>query len=263
MPIRGKKTSSTEINSATTQAHRSMPIIPESTPEIFGTPQFRSVMDINNAIYTSKLGNYYSHTGSGTNGDGIGENPYTTTPLPGSLQKQDLYPLTDSNMTYAVQAWYFAENQIMTAEPNQPGFLQTLAGNDSIVWISDAAAREEIVFAALNSADGWNGQIRFSNSPAGNTIQIQVGSVDPVEGTFIAGGPSATLDGTGPNFTYKTTGQTFSVNEGHHLAVKITNTSAAVRQIFTGGAWTFISAPAGTQTPWPGVPNSPRPTRPT
>lgn len=211
-----------------------------------------------NAIYTSKLGNYYSnYTGSDTNGDGIGENPYTTTPLPGSLQKQDLYPLTDSNMTYAVQAWYFAENQIMTAEPNQPGFLQTLAGNDSIVWISDAAAREEIAFAALSSADGWNGQIRFSNSLAGNTIQIQVGSVVPVEGTFIAGGPSATLSGTGPNFTYKTTGQTFSVNEGHHLAVKITNTSAAVRQIFTGGAWTFISAPAGTQTPWPGTPEQP------
>lgn len=211
----------------------------------------------NDSICSGKMGSHYSnYTGSDSNGDGIGEDPYTPT-ASGSLTKQDLYPLMDPDTTYAVQAWYLAEDQTMTMDPNQPGALQTLAGSSSLVWISDTAALEEIAFNALDGTDGWNGQIRFSASFAGNTIQIQVGYVDPNEGIFISGGPTVTLSGTASIFTYETTGQSFSVQEDHYLALQITNTSATARQFYVGGAWTYISAPSETQTPWPGAGEQP------
>ncbi len=209
------------------------------------------------AIFSGPLGNFYdTYTGTDDDGDGIGQTGHITT-NPGSAQKTDLYPLTDPNMAYTMQAWYLAGGQGMTRDPNQVGMWQTLPAGSSTYWLSDTRALEEIEFAAADTQDGWNGRLRFSSAFAGSGFEIEIGFVDPNDGLFIASGAAAVLSGTANTFLFETNAQSFSVPEGMALAARITNHSATERQLYLGGAWSYLSAPSGTQIPWPGQQQQP------
>ena len=209
------------------------------------------------SIYSSSLGNLYkAYAGTDADGDGIGEDSYyiATTYRDGEPYiVEDLYPLTDPNLDYAVQAWYLGQQNTMAMALDQAGALQNIAAGGSVVWLSDAAALDEIGFIAADSSDGWNGQVRFTASVTGSSFSVEVGYADPNDGIFISTGASTALSGSGTIFTFTTAGQTFSVPAGMALAVQITNTSGTARNICVGGAWSYVTAPSGTDTAWPGV----------
>jgi parallel beta-helix repeat protein len=205
------------------------------------------------AVFSSKMGNYYSpYDGSDLDGNGIGDTPFLLSAL-----FQDSFPLVDSGANYKVQAWYPASEGLMTMEPNQPGQWQTIPAGGSVIFLSDTPALGEINFDVLSSEDGWNGQILFNTTVSGSTFQIQIGYADAAEGLFVAGGPSAKLSGSANFFQFKTSGAAFAVPAGNFLAVQITNSSSAGRQMYVGGGWTYITPPAGAWEAWPGTPPPP------
>lgn len=215
------------------------------TGDRWASPTPLCYADTKDRIYVSSMGNYYDlYAGSDPDGDGIGEEPF---PLHGDVQ--DDYPLMDSNTAYAVQAWYPAGGQRMTMDPNQKGLWRELEAGGSAVWLSETVALEAIEFAALDSQDGWNGQLRVNT---GGTFEIEVGYADPQDGIFIGSGAVASVSGTSTVLTFETAGQSFTVEPGKALALRITNLSGGSRQLYVGGVWSYITAPAGTATPWPG-----------
>ena len=94
-------------------------------------------------------------------------------------------------------------------------------------------------------------RVRFNQTINGSDITIDIGSAD-ANGTNFTAGPQATLEDSLSMFTFETNGASFTVPAGKTVAMRITNshTSAvSVRQ----GAFSYISAPGGTNQAWPGV----------
>lgn len=196
-------------------------------------------------IHSSYMGNLYEeYSGSDLDSDGIGDIVH---PIKDGVV--DPAPLTDPNFSYVPQVWYLASQETMTMDPNQAGAWQTLASGGSYVWLSNTAARNTISFTATE--DGWHGQVRFNTSTASN-FEIEIGYANPHDRIFVGSGATATLSGTSNIFTFETTGHTFFVEAGMALAFQITN-HGSERQLYVGGAWSYISAPSGTDTAWPGV----------
>ncbi len=194
------------------------------------------------------MGNYYvGYSGTDGNGDGIGDSSYS----PGA-GTADNYPLMDTHDAYAVQVWYFnGDGTMYKADAGTaPGTVSINGVGGAAVWVSDKTAGA----SGYSFPSGtWTGQVRFDSSATGGNFTVEIGYADP-DGVNLAPdpftGPTANLVGSTNIFTYTTSDMPVSVPAGKCLAVRITNSGGA-ESVVTGGAWTYVSAPAGADTQWP------------
>ena len=194
-------------------------------------------------MYKNFLGNYYSdYNGSDPDGDGIGDTPYD---LPG-LEPDDDYPLMETQDQYLLQAWWLYSNSTMYGDNmTKPAGSVAIGGGGSNVWKANQTLQTDINFNG-GSGQTWTGQLFFKTAPAnGHSFLLEFGAWDG--SNFTAGGPEATLNGNGSTivFTYETSNAAFTVNAGEYLALRLTNNSSSSYSILTGGGWSYISSPEG------------------
>ncbi len=188
------------------------------------------------------LGNYYSdYTGADDDGDGIGNSVYSISGM------TDDSPLMATSDNYSLQAWWLnSDSKMYKDDMSKTIDSVAIGGGSSHIWITDQATLMNIEFSG---GDTWTGQIAFTSAPAsGHVFTVEIGS--SINGSdFNTGGPTATITGDGSDsvFTYQTNASAFTVPEGDYLALRITNNSSSSYAVQTGGAWSYCSAPNGSQ----------------
>ncbi|HPC35645.1 MAG TPA: NosD domain-containing protein [Candidatus Marinimicrobia bacterium] len=191
--------------------------------------------------HKNHLGNYYSdYGGSDGDGDGIGSTAYSKSGM------TDGYPLMATSDHYSLQAWWLSgDSQMYRDDLTKAPDSVIINGGNSQIWIADQATIADVSFSSTGS---WTGQIVFTSAPAsGETFTVEIGFWDGSD--FTAGGPDATIIGTGTDsvFTYTTDASGFMVPTGNYLALRITNSSGSDYAVQTGGAWSYCSAPDESQ----------------
>lgn len=187
------------------------------------------------------MGNYYVHfTGTDTDGDGISETPYTTAYV------IDNYPLMNPPDQYNLQAWFLNDSgKMFMAFDRAPATVEIPAGG-SAVWCSKLPASADADYPAAS----WNGQLRFTAAVSETDITIDVGYADTDGSSFVASGPTGQPSSSTAITTYSTTAQALTIPQGKSLAMRITNAAATPAEMITGGAWSYLTAPAGSTVIW-------------
>ncbi|MHC4707070.1 MAG: right-handed parallel beta-helix repeat-containing protein [Planctomycetota bacterium] len=205
--------------------------------------------------YKSYIGNYYGdYTGSDANGDGIGESTYTGDGM------TDGYPLKGPAANYDLWLWRIAMADLESPVPimyrgplSEAGASLTLDGGFSQIWAAEEAADVNITFGEGESgqATSWTGQLSFASAPNdGNLFTINIGYADDANGANFwenSGGlgleANVVGDGSETTFTYATNAVGFTVPQGKHIALNITNDSNSSYDVRVGGLWSYCSAP--------------------
>lgn len=99
-------------------------------------------------------------------------------------------------------------------------------------------------------ANPWGGRLRFTAAITAADITIDLGYADNDGSNFVAAGPTAQPDSSDAIVTYSSTAQAITIPQGKCLALCISNADAASAEIITGGAWSYLSAPADSTVAW-------------
>ncbi|MHC4076011.1 MAG: right-handed parallel beta-helix repeat-containing protein, partial [Planctomycetota bacterium] len=205
--------------------------------------------------YKSYMGNYYGdYTGSDANGDGIGDSIYTGDGM------TDGYPLKGPAANYDLWLWRIAMADLESPVPimyrgplSEAGANLILDGGSSQICAAEEAADVNITFGEGESgqATSWTGQLSFASAPNdGNSFTINIGYADDANGANFwenSGGlgleANVVGDGSETTFTYTTNAVGFTVPQGKHIALNITNDSNSSYDLRVGGLWSYCSAP--------------------
>lgn len=187
--------------------------------------------------FYSMLGNYYSdYSSTDADSDGIGDDEYLG--QPGNGFNND-YPLFSYFVDYDVLMWFLNSDMKMyhCDATKAPEEIDITASGSKIFILEDAAVSD-----TAYPAEAWKGRVFFIDA-APASIDIEIGS--STNGLdFTPGGPNDTVgNGTDYFLTFETDESSFTVNTGNYLALRITNNDAATHQLYTGGAFCYLTSP--------------------
>jgi parallel beta-helix repeat protein len=201
------------------------------------------------ANWSGPLGNYYdTYNGTDLDGDGIGDTDLPFDDGNPTTGPSEMHPLVDPPARYMMQAWTMdnAASPVMhRRDLALVRDLRTMDPGASVVWISDEPASNAMTFAAAP----WTGQIAIDSSPDPDTFLVEVGTSSG-GGDFTPSGAQATAGGA-MQATFATSTAAVTVPAGHHLALRLTNTSVYVYDVVTGGLATWLSSPGSDDPLWP------------
>ena len=188
------------------------------------------------------IGNYYPYrTTTDSNGDGIDDTAYSSSFAP------DAAPLVNTPNQYNLQAWFIHDSGTMLMDFDKSPKIVDITASNSAVWHSKLPAPADANYPAAP----WSGQLRFTTAISEADITIDIGYADTDGSSFVASGASGQPDTSTAITTYTTSAQAFTVPQGKTLAMRISNANVVdSAEIITGGAWSYLTAPAGSTIAW-------------
>jgi len=221
--------------------------IDNSQAHIFSKSQTSNILNspspicytYNNQKFKSYVGNYYSDQTNleDEDDDGIGDT-YLQIPESKGFDKS---PLLSSIENYEILMWFLTQNGALSLNNYTTPIALVSVNYDNRIWKSESVFKTLVEYG---DNDAWSGQI--FNSLAEK--EIQIGIVNEYS-YFQSIGPKANISEDGIFMTSKTA---FDVTPNTHLAIKLGYSYYSDNdKIYIGGAWSYISEPAGQ----PGKPN--------
>jgi hypothetical protein len=116
----------------------------------------------------------------------------------------------------------------------------------SVVWLSDTAAAEDLVFFP----GAWTGWLRWSVVPVPQSVVVQIGATH-FGSEFVSSGAAAVLGGGIWDAGFVTAPAPVQVPAGWRLAIRIVNVGAAACALRTGGGLSAVSSPGVNDPLWP------------
>lgn len=200
----------------------------------------------------SWMGNFYSdYTGSDSDGNGIGDAPYST------ASYSDTYPLAQTTGSYRISGWALCSlaggfGRLFENEFNEQGEVITIGGSSSTLFSTTVPAPAPWTFTAGSpgAETSWTGWLTFASPPAAGTEVVVTIGISNLHSGYEPIGPSATItcDGTNYILPFVSEARGFIMPIGKYLAVRIANNSATSIQIMAGGMAGMLFAPERSHT---------------
>jgi len=199
------------------------------------------------AFHAAQPGNHYSdYAGADSDGDGIGDTPYTVG------LASDSHPLIAQETAYALKSWMLLESgghfRLVEDSALSASAPVTFGGLASRTFSTGVPATSTWSYCGGDPAQDstWTGWMTFASPPAaGHEIRVTVGLSDAEGAGFRAGIAAATISGDGARSILPFTAPKgcLVLPRGKHLAVRIENLSGDPFYLMASGAACVVSAP--------------------